>query len=455
MNAAPRRVVVVGAGIAGLTAARELVSAGVEVTVVEARDRVGGRIVGVPILDDAVADGGAAYLGDRHTELLALVHEFGLSLVSTEMIGDSAFLISAERTTTGRRVPPFNPIALGGLFDCLEEVIDGVDPGAPWESADAERLDNLTADRWLAGLRLHPDAEEFFPIFLGEMMGADPHSISVLHMAVYLRSGGGLRYLNAFEGGAQRWRIAGGSQRLCEAIALRLGPRVVVNAPVVAVVQDADEVVVHSVSVVDGADSTFRADRVIIAVPPRLAQRMEFRPGLCEPRATEATAPGCVIKVHLGYPAPLWRRRGLSGWSASTDGLVQFTVDDSPADESVGVLTGFVTGDAARTFSSLSTTEQRSAVLTHIGRLFPELPEPAGFSVTDWPAEEYSEGCYAALFGPGDWHQLGPHLTTPHGLVHWAGTETSLEFFGLMEGAIRSGKRAAAELTLDMEGALR
>jgi monoamine oxidase len=110
------------------------------------------------------------------------------------------------------------------------------------------------------------------------------------------------------------------------------------------------------------------------------------------------------------------------------------------------VLTGFVTGAAASTFSAMSPFEQCHAALAHTRRIFPELPPPTRCTVTDWLAEDYSRGCYAALFGPGDWSELGPTLTAKHGRVHWAGTETSLDFFGLMEGAIRSGRRVADEL---------
>jgi monoamine oxidase len=216
--------------------------------------------------------------------------------------------------------------------------------------------------------------------------------------------------------------------------------------PVCAIDQDADGVVVQCVSGVDGKRSEYRADRVVVAIPPLLAQRIEFRPALRAPRATRATGRGCAIKVHLGYPAPVWRDRGLSGWSVSGNGPLLSTVDDSPPDESAGVLTGFVTGAAASTFTALPSSAQRDATLAHAHRLFPQLPPPTQCTITDWLAEKYSRGCYAALFGPGDWLRLGPTLTAPHDRVHWAGTETSLEFFGLMEGAIRSGRRVAAEL---------
>ena len=208
------RVVVVGAGLAGLTAAVDLAVAGAEVTVLEARDRVGGRMHGIPLSASVVADGGAAYLGVQHTELLALMGEHGLGLASTAMEGDSTFLVSDERTTTATRVPPLGAVALGDLFDRLEELVAQVRPDAPWESPRAEYLDQLTAAQWLADEVKHPDARTFFPLFIGEMMAADPAAISVLHMAFYLRSGGGIRYLNAFEGGAQQWRIDGGSHLL-------------------------------------------------------------------------------------------------------------------------------------------------------------------------------------------------------------------------------------------------
>lgn len=448
------RVVVVGAGLAGLTAALELDAAGAEVTVLEARDRVGGRMRGVSMPGGVTADGGAAYLGVRHTELLALIRQHGLEVVSTAMAGDSTFLLSGHRSTTAGRVPPLDAVALGDLFDRLEELVEQIRPDAPWQSPQARHLDRLTAARWLADEVRHPDARTFFPLFIGEMMAADPDAISALHMAFYLRSGGGIRYLNAFEGGAQQWRVDGGAHLLAEALGHRLGDRILLEQAVTAIEQDAieqdaGEIVVHTRSTADGGSHFHRADRVVVAIPPLLAQQIDFRPVLRAPRATAATGRGCAIKVHLGYPRPVWRESGLSGWSVSSTGPLLSTVDDSPPDGSAGVLTGFVTGGAAADFSTLSTAQQSEAALAHLGRLFPALPPPTRCSVTDWLAEDYSRGCYAALFGPGDWMRLGPTLTQPHGRIHWAGTETSLEFFGLMEGAIRSGRRVAEELIHD------
>ena len=463
------RVLIVGAGLAGLTAARRLADAGVEATVLEARDRVGGRTRGIEVAPGAWVDAGAAYLGDRHTELNALIAELDLKTCPTGMVGASRFELGAGETgaaesstaqnsgaepggvgatpggvqtgaaeTRPGRFPPLNAVALGELFDLLADLTAKVRPEAPWLTPDAAELDATTVAQWVDRDLRHPDARRFFPLFLGEMMAADPADISVLHMAFYLRSGGGLRYLNAFEGGAQQDRVDGGAHQLCERLAADLDVR---RGEVVHRIQATDSGV--TVSSTGGEQ---HADAVIVAIPPVLADAIDVDPALPAPRATSHTAPGCAVKVHLVYPEPIWRDHGLSGWSVNANGPLLSTVDDSPSDGTVGVLTGFVTGAEAHRYAALAPSEQRASAVAQAARLFPFLPDPIGFHLTDWVNEPYSRGCYAALFGPGDWLSLGPGLTEPHGRVHWAGTETSTEFFGLMEGAIRSGHRAATEV---------
>ncbi|MEY9856942.1 monoamine oxidase [Catenulispora sp. GAS73] len=436
------RVLIIGAGLAGLTAARRLADAGVEVTVLEARDRVGGRTHGIEVAPGAWVDAGAAYLGDRHTELNALLAALDLKTCPTGMVGDSRFELGTTENGVAEsrpgRFPPLNAVALGELFDLLSDLTARIRPDAPWLTPDAAELDGTTVAQWVDRNLRHPDARRFFPLFLGEMMAADPADISVLHMAFYLRSGGGLRYLNAFEGGAQQDRVDGGAHQLCERMATDLDVRCGV---VVRRIHATDTGVT-----VWTAGGEHHADAVIVAIPPVLADAIDFDPVLPAPRATAHTAPGCAVKVHLVYPAPIWREHGLSGWSVNANGPLLSTVDDSPGEGTVGVLTGFVTGAEAHRYAALPASEQRASAVSQAARLFPFLPTPLGFHLTDWVTEPYSRGCYAALFGPGDWMSLGPTLTVPHGRIHWAGTETSTEFFGLMEGAIRSGHRAATEI---------
>ncbi|MFD0632184.1 FAD-dependent oxidoreductase [Catenulispora yoronensis] len=178
----------------------------------EARDRVGGRTHGIEVAPGAWADAGAAYLGDRHTELLALLAEHDLKTTPTSTEGASRFELGPAADgplTRPGRFPPLNAVALGELFDRLADLTSLVDVAEPWHTPGASDLDGTTAAEWAEANLRHPDARVFFPLFLGEMMAADPADISVLHMAFYLRSGGGLRYLNAFEGGAQEYRVDG------------------------------------------------------------------------------------------------------------------------------------------------------------------------------------------------------------------------------------------------------
>jgi monoamine oxidase len=443
-------VIVVGAGLAGLVAATQLADAGCEVTVLEARDRVGGRTHGIEVAPERWVDAGAAYLGDRHTQLVDLLAELGLKTTPTDMEGASRFLLGGGDQTRDGRFPPLNAVALGEMFDLLDELTRQVDPEAPWLTPGAAELDRLTAADWAAEHLAHPDARLFFPLFLGEMMAADPADVSMLHVAFYLRSGGGISYLNAFAGGAQESRVAGGAHQICEQLAADLVRRqpgsVRLGEPVAAIEDTGAGVRVRTSNVsAAGGAGTYDATAVIVAVPPLLADRIEITPSPV-PRATGVTGRGSAVKLHLVYPGPLWRDAGLSGWSVNAGGPLLSTVDDSPAEGGVGVLTGFVTGREAHRFGALSYDEQRAAAVAQAAQVFPELPAPLDFHVTDWVNQNYSRGCYAALFGPGDWLTLGPYLTAPTGRIHWAGTETSLEFFGLMEGAIRSGQRAAQDV---------
>ena len=154
-----------------------------------------------------------------------------------------------------------------------------------------------------------------------------------------------------------------------------------------------------------------------------------------------------MIKVQVGYETPFWREDGLSGLVLSLDDALSFVIDNSPPDASCGVLVGFIEGAHARAAGQLTEAGRRDLVVDTFVRFFgPEAAEPFDVVELDWSAEEFTRGCYGGRLGAGVWTQYGRALAEPVGRIHWAGAETSDVWNGYMDGAIRSGRRAAAEV---------
>lgn len=267
--------------------------------------------------------------------------------------------------------------------------------------------------------------------------------MSLLHFLFYLRSGGTLDRLVATSGGAQESRLEGGSQQLAEQLADRLDGAVRLEAPVTAIRQDEGGVEVSH----DGGG--VRADRVVVAIPPTLAGRIRYSPALpaLRDQLTQQVPMGYVIKVQVAYPEPFWRAEGLSGSAFSLDDEVSVIFDNSPQDLSCGVLLGFLEGAHGRRAGKVPLEERRQLVLSVFGRFFgPRAANPSEYVEQDWAADEWSRGCYGGRFGTGVWMGYGEALREPAGRVHWAGTETAEVWNGYMDGAIRSGERAAREV---------
>ena len=180
-----------------------------------------------------------------------------------------------------------------------------------------------------------------------------------------------------------------------------------------------------------------------------LGGRITYDPVLpgARDQLTQRLPQGSVIKAQAIYDEPFWRGEGLSGIAADSGSPVSFTVDNSPVDGSPGVLVGFIEGDHARQLGRLEADDRRRIVLESLGRSFgPRAASPRDYVELDWSEEQWTRGCYGAHFPPGVWTQYGSALRQPVGLIHWAGTETSSVWNGYMDGAVRSGERATAEV---------
>ncbi|OLF17085.1 flavin monoamine oxidase family protein [Actinophytocola xanthii] len=447
MNHHTTDVVLVGAGVAGLTCADRLSRQGFDVLVCEARDRVGGRTSSV-LAGGEVVDLGGQFVGPGQDRVYALAAELGVEVVPTHTAGDNLVETDAGRLRRFRgTVPSLGPLALLDLAQAqarFERLARRVDPRAPWTSPGAARLDMSTLAGWIRRNLRTRMGRRLFTLASRVLWAADPSELSLLHALFYVRAAGSLGAVMAIEGGAQQDRLVGGAQELAVRLAARLGDRVRLRAAVRAISQDDDGVLV---SVDSGV--TIRAHHAVVAVPPPLAARIEYSPPLPALRdaLTQRLGMGAAIKCMVVYPEPFWRSAGLSGYSLSLGGPLDGFVDTSALTSERGVLAGVVAGATARTFAVRSVDERRTAVLAQLTRLLgPRAAEPIGYADQDWSAEPFSRGAYSALFPPGAWTGFGAALREPVGRVHWAGSEIAICWYGFIEGAIRSGEAVAAKI---------
>ncbi len=440
-------VAVVGAGLAGLTAARAIVAAGREPIVLEARDRVGGRTLNADIGDGKVVEIGGQWVGPTQDRIAALAGDLGVETFPTYAEGANVLRIDDRSRQYSGTIPRLNPLALIDVARALRKLnrlSRDIDPHAPWETTDAAKLDAVSLGAWVDRTMWSSTAKRLMRIAVRTIWGAEPEELSMLHVGFYLRAGGSFELIADVEGGAQQDRFVGGSQLVSIRAAEELGDRVLLSAPVRRIEHRADGVVVHA-----GGGVEARCRRAIIAVPPALAAGIEFAPDLPPDRKqiSQRMPPGSMVKTTAVYERPFWRDDGLSGEGVNEQGPVVATFDNSPPEGSPGVLVGFVGGRDAREFAKLGKSERRQAALGCFEALFgPKARAAEQYIEQDWSAEQWSGGGPVANFATGGWTAVGAALREPVGPLHWAGTETATKWCGYMDGAVQSGERAAAEV---------
>jgi monoamine oxidase len=446
-------VAIVGAGLAGLTAARNLVRAGHSVVVLEARDRVGGRTLNHRLADGQAIEAGGEFVGPTQDRVIALAKSLGYGTYKTYNEGENVLLHDGVRSTypavPGLPNPPEDPnvykdtLAILGRFNA-----QGHQAGVrtPWK---ASRLDKQTLAGYVNGQAKSPLSIRLLNAANQAIYGKDNSQLSVLFNAFYTAAAGNAKHpgnwalLISAGGGGQDSRIQGGSQVISLALAKSLGKRLRLNAPVRSVKQGRTRVTVTAAGV------TVEAKRVIVAVPPKLARKIHFTPALpgAKQKLLARFTPGDMIKAQLIYPTPWWRGKGLSGQILVAEGPAGITYDNTPESGAPGVILGFVGGSAAKKFRTLSPAARKQAYVDELAAtLGEEARGDSDYFDMDWTAEPYTLGCPTGSMTPGVMSRYGASIRPPIGRIHWAGTETSDYWAGYMDGAVRSGERAAKEV---------
>ena len=406
-------------------------------------DGAARRTFNQPSRGGYVIEGGGQWVGPTQTAVLALAQELDIAHFPAHVDGDMVYHFEGFRFTGPDSGEPDDPAAAAeyrAVRGELERMMRQVPLEAPWDAPEATSWDAQTIGAWL-GERLQTyEARELMELEIDTALG-DPAQISLLWYLFYLHAAGGTEALAT---GAQSSRLVGGAQALSLRMAAELGERVHLSAPVITIDYDTAGGDRGSLARIVTTRGTIEAPYVVMALMPKDLTRIDFRPSLPELRGqlNQRWAGSTGIKVHLVYERPFWRDAGLSGVAVTDFSGVGITFDNSPPDASSGVLLAFVDSRGL----SLDRDARQREITDQIGKLFgSQAAEPLEYHEMDWSGEEWTAGCTSPL-PPGLLTSAGMVIRQPHACIHWAGTETATVWNGYMDGAVRSGHRAAQEI---------
>ena len=447
-------VVVVGAGLSGLTAARQLRKEGLNVHILEARARTGGRMIRQTTRTGAVIDLGGQWGGETHHRFETLVNELGIERFPSYYDGQGVLVWDGQRVVADMAKKPANSVLLfegdqiqqpaeqvakaKAAMQAFREIAQSVDPARPWEAPNAAELDRTTIRSWCkknSDSRLSDFELEWLSV-VGGSGGFDPWDASILHLA-WTQS------VAPQDEAPESWLLKGAAGQVAERLTTELKPFISLSAPVHRIEQNDKGV---SISYRQG--DTIKAKAAIVAIPPPLRQRITFTPDLpAETRSFLQRSPmGSMIKVFAIYKHAFWRDKNLNGFGVGNLKTLELTADSSLPSGTPGILASFVTASAAVAFQQKSNKEQQRAVLDDLIAYWgPEAGDPEELIIQNWNQEAWSTGAFTSFVTPGAWTTYGQGWQQSHGRVHWAGTEASSRWPGYFEGAIEAGIQASSK----------
>lgn len=452
MTEITRDVVIVGAGAAGLTATNELKKAGLSVAVLEARDRVGGRLW-TDTIDGAMLEIGGQWISPDQTALQETVADLGLETFSRYREGDSVYVgpDGAVHRFTGEMFPvsPETEKAIAEITERLDAMVAEIDPDRPWAHEKAAEWDAVSWDAWLRQQTDDDEAVRNLAFATGSAMLTKPtHAVSLLQSLLMAASAGSYSNLVDADFILDK-RVVGGLQQVPLLLAERLGADVFLNQPVRTIEwSDAGATVVA-----DGM--SVHARQVILALAPILYNRISFVPALprLQHQMHQHISMGFVIKVHAVYDRPFWREQGLSGTAFSPYELSHEAYDNTNHGDERGTLVGFVSDLHADGVFELSAEERKERILESLSHYYgPEAKNPVVYYESDWGSEEWTRGAYAASFDLGGLSRYGAHLREAVGPIRFACSDLAGAGYQHVDGAIRMGRLVASQIVAEIRG---
>lgn len=440
-----KKVTVIGAGLAGLSAAYDLHRAGWEVIVLEARPRVGGRVHSVRSFSNGlVAEAGGEFIEESHSRMLALAKQFNLKLGGVGSWRGQKGDWSSFEGKSGA----MSDVAIWGtdLHAEIEKIWRAVaelgkhvpNPSRPQTAPGAQQLDRQSAADWLNMLDVHPAAKNYFIQHIRSEYTTEPERYSLLDLAR-----NAAMYYGTLERGPN-WRVIGGNDLIPRGLAEAL-PDLRLNAEVTFISAMADGVVTAYRT--GNSHVTISSAFAVLAVPLTTARLINFNPPLppAHQRMVQEISYGAVTKVLIEYRRRFWKDKGWNGRLASDGPIVYTWHATSHTEGEHGILTVYTGGGPGERFAALPDEERMRVAVSEVEKVFPGSSELVEHTATvAWPNELYTRGSYMAL-APGQVTAHWPTLFEPAGRLFFAG-EHATALQGFMEGALESGQRVAANI---------
>ena len=428
-------VLVLGAGLAGLTAARDLAAAGTDVLVLEARSRIGGRVEQLREDCRRPVQLGGEVVGPVHTNYLGLVEELGLSLEPsyTDVPGQTTYDLyeGVERGADFPRRGDGEQADYERVEREWGKLVASVDPGDPWGHPEAARLDGTSIGTWLRSVDALPSTIRRLEV--GSLSLADG-SIERSSLLAELRKSAAVGEREFY--GYERWeslQVVEGSAEVAERIGLELGERVRLGAEVASVRVDG------KCRVTLTSREEFRADAVVCALPAPVAARLEVEGVDPERlRSLHAQRHALAAKMVAVYPRSVWADTGSNGLSEGEHVL------GSTWPQAEGVLSALVPPERLAYLLALTDADRDALARDSLVRLFgPAAAEPQAIHYRLWGVDPYTRG-YVTHWWPGDVLRVGPRHGTHAPPFYVCGSDQWVA--GYMEGAVLTGRSAAVVL---------